>query len=278
MNPAVGGLVVALGLLTLVWVGSVVRRDASLVDRFWGAGFVVLAVYYWTTAEAASVQSGTASAVVLGLVALWGVRLSGYLTWRNWGHGEDYRYQAMRQKTGPKFWWTNLLTVHYLQAVIMWFVSLPLLAGLQGQASIRHPLVWLGFVLFAVGFYFEAAGDWQLTRFRANEANRGRVLDSGVWRYTRHPNYFGDACLWWGFYGIAVAADGGWTVLSPLVMTGLLLKVSGVALLEKKLVETKPQYRDYVARTSSFLPMPPRRSATMSGAPPTDRGSAAPRA
>ena len=139
-------------------------------------------------------------------------------------------YQAMRQKTGPKFWWTNLLTVHYLQAVIMWLVSLPLLAGLQGQASIRHPLVWLGFVLFAVGFYFEAAGDWQLTRFRANEANRGRVLDSGVWRYTRHPNYFGDACLWWGFYCIAAAAGGGWTVLSPLVMTGLLLKVSGVGL------------------------------------------------
>ncbi len=259
MSPLLAGLVLALGLLTVVWVGSIVRRDASLVDRFWGLGFVVLAAYYWMTAESVSGGPRVVPGLLLGLVTLWGVRLSAYLTWRNWGHGEDYRYQTMRRATGRRFWWTSLFTVHYLQAAIMWFVSLPLAAGLQGQASLRHPLVWLGVVLFGVGFYFEAAGDWQLTRFRADPANRGRVLDSGVWRYTRHPNYFGDACLWWGFYCIAAAAGGGWTVLSPLVMTGLLLKVSGVALLERKLVETKPQYRDYVARTSSFLPMPPRR-------------------
>ena len=141
----------------------------------------------------------------------------------------------------------------------MWFVSLPLFAGLHGQVSAGHPLIWFGVALFGVGFYFEAVGDWQLARFRANPANRGLVLGSGVWRYTRHPNYFGDACLWWGFYCFAAAAGGGWTILSPLLMTGLLVKVSGVALLERKLVETKPQYRDYVARTSSFLPMPPRR-------------------
>ena len=259
MSPILGGLVVALALLTLVWIGSVVHQDASLVDRFWGLGFVGLALYYWRTAEAVSGDSGSVRALLLGLVTLWGVRLSGYLTWRNWGHGEDYRYQAMRQAAGPTFWWTNLFRVHYLQAGVMWFVSLPLLAGFQGRASLGNPLVWFGLSLFAVGFFFEAAGDWQLTRFRANPANQGRVLDSGVWRYTRHPNYFGDACLWWGFYCIAVAAGGAWTVLSPVVMTALLLKVSGVALLEKKLVETKPQYRDYVTRTSPFFPWPPRR-------------------
>ena len=208
MNPAIGGLVVALALLTLAWIGSAARRDASLVDRFWGFGFVVLAVYYWMTAEAAPAPSGTVRALLVGLVAVWGVRLSGYLTWRNWGHGEDYRYRAMRQAAGPRFWWTNLVTVHFLQAAIMWFVSLPLLAAFRGQASLGHPLVWFGLVLFVVGFYFEAAGDWQLTRFRADPANRGRVLDLGVWRYTRHPNYFGDACVWWGFYLIAVASGG----------------------------------------------------------------------
>ncbi len=257
MNPILGGLLLAVAVLTLVWIGSVVRRDASLVDRFWGIGFVVLAWYYWWALKPAA--SAAVPNLLLGLVTLWGVRLSGHLTWRNWGHGEDYRYQAMRERAGSRFWWTNLFTVHFLQAGIMWFVSLPLLVALGGQATLSNPLVWLGVGLFAVGFFFEAAGDWQLARFRADPANRGTVLDSGVWRYTRHPNYFGDACLWWGFYCFAAASHGAWTVLSPMVMTGLLLKVSGVALLERKLVETKPQYRDYIARTSGFFPRPPRR-------------------
>ncbi len=259
MNPIVGGLAAALGLLTLVWIGSVIRKDASLVDRVWGLGFVMLAVYYWKTAPEPPAGAAVVRNLTRGLVSLWGLRLSGYLTWRNWGHGEDYRYQSMRRAGGPRFWWVNLFTVHYLQAVIMWFVSLPLFAVFQGQASPGHPAVWLGLGLFAIGFFFEAAGDWQLAAFRANPRNRGLVLDTGVWRYTRHPNYFGDACLWWGFYCLAIASGGAWTGLSALVMTALLLKVSGVVLLEKKLIETKPQYRDYVARTSSFLPWPPKR-------------------
>ena len=258
MNPILSGLSLALVFLTLVWIGSVARWDASLVDRFWGLGFVILAWYYWWAFKPGP-AAGAARNLLLALVTLWGLRLSGYLTWRNWGHGEDYRYRAMREKTGSRFWWTNLFTVHFLQAGLMWFVSLPLLAAMGGDATLRHPLVWVGVGLFAVGFGFEAAGDWQLARFRANPANRGSVLDSGVWRYTRHPNYFGDACLWWGFYCFAAASQGAWTVFNPLVMTGLLLKVSGVALLERKLVETKPQYRDYVARTSGFIPWPPRR-------------------
>lgn len=249
------GLAVAIGLLTLVWVGSLLRRDASLVDRFWGFGFALLAFFYAQTAPAASPQGSRW--LVVGLATVWGLRLSAYLSWRNWGHGEDYRYQEMRARGGARFPVINLVTIHWLQGLIMWVVSLILLV------ATRHPvpagfLAGLGLLLFGIGFGFEALGDGQLARFKANPANRGKVLDTGVWRYTRHPNYFGDACLWWGLFCFAAAAGGWWTVVSALVMNGLLLKVSGVALLEKKLHVTKPEYRDYVARTSAFIPWPPR--------------------
>ena len=253
------GLAVALGLMTVVWIGSLIRRDASLVDRVWGLGFVVLGWFYWWTAPVADLTAVRALSV--GLVSIWGLRLSAYLTWRNWGHGEDYRYRAMRARGGAAFPFMNLATVHYLQGLIMWFVSLPLMLAARGLAPVRHPAVWAGVVLWGIGFGFEAIGDWQLIRFKSDSAHQGKVLDRGLWRYTRHPNYFGDACAWWGFYAFAVAAGGWWTIVSPAVMTGLLLKVSGVALLEKQLTQTKPRYRDYIARTSSFFPRPPRPAA-----------------
>ncbi len=253
------GLAVAGALVTLVWLGSLVRRDASLVDRFWGAGFVVLAGWYWWSAPVPA-DPGVARyrALLLILVAIWGLRLSAYLSWRNWGHGEDYRYQAMRARGGPAFPWVNLVTIHWLQGAIMWVVALPLLLAFRGNGSLAAPVVWLGGAIWALGFYFEARGDWELARFRADPANAGRVLDTGVWRYTRHPNYFGDAAVWWGIYLVAVGGGAAVMVLSPILMTLLLLKVSGVAMLETKLVETKPRYRDYVRRTSAFLPRPPK--------------------
>ena len=254
------GLVAALGLMTVVWVGSLVRKDASLVDRFWGLGFVILAWVYWMTADQAEGPSGVRM-IAVGLVSAWGLRLSVYLTWRNWGHGEDYRYRTMRDKGGPAWPVLNLLTVHWVQGLVMWVVSLPVLVATRGAATLSHPAVWVGLVLWLVGFGFESIGDWQLIRFKADPANRGKVLDHGLWRYTRHPNYFGDACVWWGIYGFAAAAGGWWTAVGPAVMTGLLLKVSGVALLEKQLERTKPEYRDYVARTSPFFPRPPRSAA-----------------
>lgn len=251
---ALWGLAGAAGLLTLVWVASLVQRDASLVDRVWGLGFVVVAGFYWWSAG----RPGGAATLLFGLVAVWGVRLSAYLTWRNWGHGEDYRYQAMRTRSPNTFALRSFVTVFLLQAVILWVVSAPLLVALRRAQPIGHWLVLVGLALFAVGFYFEAVGDFQLTRFRADPANRGKVLDTGVWRYTRHPNYFGDACVWWGFYCFAAALGEWWTIVGPALMNLLLLRVSGVALLERRLVEAKPQYRDYVARTSAFIPMPPR--------------------
>jgi steroid 5-alpha reductase family enzyme len=189
---------------------------------------------------------------------LWGARLSGYIAWRNAGEGEDHRYQAIRARNEPHFRWKSLYLVFGLQGVLAWIVSAPLLAAIASPAPYR----WLdaaGVALFVLGFLFEAIADLQLTRFRADPANRGRVLDRGLWRYTRHPNYFGEFCIWWGFYLMALAAGGAWTIVSPALMTILLLRVSGVALLEKDIGERRPAYRDYVAHTSAFFPWLPRR-------------------
>ncbi len=264
LGVALEGLALALGLMAAVWAAGMVTRDASLVDRFWGAGFVLLAWYYaW--ALPAPPGGGWFRRLVLLLVTAWGLRLSLHITWRNWGHGEDPRYRAMRESGGPGWPLRSLVTVNGLQGMILWVVSAPLLAAMAAPVPARPPLVALGVLAWGVGFAFEAGGDWQLARFKADAANRGKVLDRGFWRYTRHPNYFGDALCWWGFFGLATAVGGGWTVFSPLLMTFLLMKVSGVSLLEKALLETKPAYRDYVRRTNAFLPGRPR------GAPPTGR-------
>lgn len=257
-GAALVGLAAVLVLMTAVWISSLVRRDASLVDRFWGSAFVVLAWVYFVVAPHGG-PPGARHWLVPALATLWGLRLSVYLTWRNWGQGEDFRYVQMRSRD-RSFAWTSLIKVFWLQAAIAWIVGLPLL---QVHRTARpESLVWLdllGVVFFAIGFLFEAVGDLQLTRFKADPANRGRVLDTGLWRYTRHPNYFGNAMIWWGFALIALATPGGWwSLIGPAVMTFFLVRISGVALLEKTLVETKPAYRDYVRRTSAFFPRPPR--------------------
>ncbi|SEO72796.1 DUF1295 domain-containing protein [Aquisalimonas asiatica] len=255
------GLVAALGLMLLVWLASLQRRDASLVDRFWGAGFVLLAWVYWFSAGLPA-----AGLVMVLPVTLWGLRLSAYLSWRNWGHGEDYRYREMRDKHGSRFPWVSLWTVFMLQGVLMWLIAMPLVHGARvpGGDALIAPLAVLGLAVWAFGFVWESLADAQLARFKAEPENRGRVMDRGVWRYSRHPNYFGEIVLWWGFFLIAAAAGGWWTAVSAALMTFLLIRVSGVTLLEKKLNETRPEYRDYVARTNALLPGPPRRA----GEPP----------
>ena len=197
--------------------------------------------------------------LLCGLVTIWGLRLSLYLLWRNAGHGEDQRYAAMRQYHGPRFWWISLFTVFWLQGVILWLVALPILVTTASTAAVPWNY-WdlLGVLCWGVGITFEAVGDWQLTRFKSNPANRGRVLREGLWRYTRHPNYFGDFCIWWGFYFIAVAAGAWWTVISPLLMSVLLMRVSGVTLLESTIQERRPDYADYIRTTNAFFPGVPR--------------------
>jgi len=243
--------------MTALWLLSLALKNAGIVDVFWGLGFVLLAAVYFVAADGFTGRK----LLVLALVAVWGLRLSGYILWRSRGKGEDYRYAAWRERAGERFWWSSLFQVFLLQGLLMWVISMPLLAAQSADAPDHLTLVDLaGAGVWGIGFFFEAAGDWQLARFKADPANMGKVMRGGVWRYTRHPNYFGDATQWWGLYLIAAgASDGYWTLFSPVLMTVLLLRVSGVALLERAQVETKPQYREYIESTSAFVPWFPRR-------------------
>jgi steroid 5-alpha reductase family enzyme len=241
--------------MVLLWLWSLPLRNASIVDIFWGTAFVVAA---WTAALA-SAGGGTRRWLVLALVSIWGLRLSLHLLRRNAGHGEDPRYAAMRRGHGARFWWVSLFTVFLLQAVLAWVISLPVQAAVVAPATPLGLVDAAAVVLWGTGLAFEAVGDWQLTRFRRDPASRGKVLDTGLWRYTRHPNYFGDACAWWGLGLLGVAAGAPWTLVSPALMTFLLLRVSGVSLLEKDIAARRPGYREYVERTSAFFPWLPRK-------------------
>ncbi len=255
---ALFGLLSILSLGTIIWLLSLALRDVSIIDIAWGLGFIVLASIYALGLGAQTPRQ----LVLLIMVTAWGLRLSLYLLHRKWGTPEDHRYQAMRASHGQRFAWVSLVTVFWLQAVILWIVALPLFEVFRqpGPEHLTAPLDIAAILAFAIGLFFETVGDWQLSRFKADPANRGTILDRGLWRYTRHPNYFGDALVWWGFFLMAAVNPGSWwTIVSPILMTILLLKISGVALLEKTLTETKPGYRDYLQATSAFIPWPPRR-------------------
>lgn len=251
------GLLLIVVLVTLVWGLSVIITNASIVDLFWGLGFVIVNAYY-------AFNSGelyTRKIVMLILVSLWGLRLFGYLSWRNIGKGEDFRYQEFRRHYGAdRYWWFSYFQVFLLQGALIALVSLPLLGiHYYSDNSDLVLLDYLGIVLFIIGFTFEAGGDFQLAKFKGNPENKGKVLNTGFWKYTRHPNYFGDSAVWWSFGLFSIAAGSYWTVIGAIFMTLLIIKVSGVALLEKTLNDTKPQYRDYIMKTNAFLPWFPRK-------------------
>jgi len=248
---------VVLAFFFMLWVASLVVRDASIVDRFWGMAFFVIVS---ATSAATDGFQGRAHLVIF-LTAVWGFRLSMHITMRNLGKPEDYRYQAMRRHWGPRFWIVSLATVFGLQAVLAWLVSLPLQAAISAPQP-AHITFFdaLGLLVWTAGFLFESIGDWQLARFKSQPHNRGKLMDRGLWRYTRHPNYFGDALQWWGLWLFAVAVGAWWTAIGPALMTFLLLRVSGVTMLEKRMMRTRPQYEDYSRRTSAFFPMPPRKA------------------
>ncbi len=254
---ALTSALVLLVCVTLLWLVSLRLRDSSIVDIFWGLGFVLVAWVAFTLGDGAAPRKLWASV----LTTLWGVRLSAYLAWRNLrkGKGEDPRYQAMRQRHGDSWPLRSLFIVFLLQGALIFVISLPL----QVAASLPNPSSLgitdgIGIVLVIAGTLFETTADLQLARWKRRPENRGQVMTEGLWRYTRHPNYFGDFTVWWGLFCLAASTGTGvWTILSPLLMSFLLMRVSGVPLLEQAM-QNRPGYADYVRRTSGFFPRPPR--------------------
>ena len=252
MNAALAIAVV----MVSTWLLSVALKNASIVDIVWGAGFVVVTWVMQLTIEGDSSRQW----LITSTVSIWGLRLSGYLARRNIGHGEDWRYVAMRKRHGRRFPLVSLVTVFALQGVVMFLVSLPVQLGHADRSPSVGPVAVMGLLVWFLGIVFEAVGDMQLRRFKKDPSNAGLVMDRGLWSLTRHPNYFGDSCVWWGI-GI-VAAEAGtaaWGLIGPVVMTLFLTKVSGVPMLERSLAKRKPGYADYMARTSGFFPRPPKK-------------------
>lgn len=250
-------LVLVLLLLSGLFLYADARRRYDLIDSAWGPGFAVIAAVGLLFAEG----EPTRQWLVALLTVVWGLRLGVQIFVRNSGKPEDPRYQDIlkRAKGNPRL---RMYRVYLIQAVLMWIVSLPV----QAAAHLSAPfgvLDWVGTGVWMVGFAFEAIGDWQLSRFRADPANKGAVMDRGLWRYTRHPNYFGDAVAWWGLYLLALHSwPAALTVVGPVTMTWLLAKGTGKPLLEKDIMSRRPGYAEYVRRTSGFVPLPPRRVAS----------------
>lgn len=257
---AFAGLAFIAVLAMCTWLASLVRRDVSLVDRVWpvliAGGAAVYALLF--------PQIGLRGQVMLVLALVWGVRLCWYITLRNWGHGEDRRYQEIRARNQPNFAFKSLYLIFGLQMLLAWIVTAPLWVGLPSTAPFGM-IDWAGMAIAVVGVMFETIGDAQMARFKGDPAHQGQVMDRGLWRYTRHPNYFGESATWWGLWLMAIGGAGwagAWSVVSPLLMTVLLLKVSGVSLLEKDIGERRPAYRDYIARTPAFFPWFPKKEGS----------------
>jgi steroid 5-alpha reductase family enzyme len=248
-SPPTWGLIFAVSAAVILWLISLRIRDVSIVDIFWGPGLAgVVDIAAWL-----GQASGPRTSVVLLLVNLWAIRLAVHIWARH--HGEDHRYGAMRTKFGRKWWWMSLVQVFLLQAILIWFIPAPLVAAVLYS---RVPMGWLdylGVAVAACALVFEALADSQLAAFRADPANKGRVMDRGLWGWSRHPNYFGEAVMWWGYFAIGFAASHmWWLLLSPLLITFLLLQVSGISLMEETMDARRPGYAEYKRRVSAFVP------------------------
>lgn len=243
--------------MTLLWVLSVFIKNVSIVDIFWGIGFIIVngvCVYY-------ADDINTRQVLLFSLVTIWGIRLSGYLAFRNIGKGEDFRYQEFRKQYGlHRYWWISFFQVFLLQGGLIMLVSLTLLG--TNYYTLTNDLIWtdyLAILLWLIGFIFEALGDFQLAQFKKNPDNKGKVLNKGLWKYTRHPNYFGDAMVWWAYALFCISSGSYWPVLGSVLMTILIIKVSGVSLLEKTIKKRRPEYEEYIRKTNSFFPWFPKK-------------------
>ncbi|HVW73480.1 MAG TPA: DUF1295 domain-containing protein [Rhizomicrobium sp.] len=249
MTAPLWGLVFSLACTALLWLVSLKGRDVSIIDIFWGPGIAgVTDIAAWL-----GHPGGDRAATVIFLVNLWGLRLAAHIWSRH--QGEDHRYAAMRRQAGRNWWWVSLIQVFLLQAILIWFIAAPTVAAV---VSSRAPMGWLDYVgaaLAAAGLLFEAVADFQLASFRNDPANRGKVLDRGLWAWSRHPNYFGESLMWWGFFLLGfAAAHRWWLVLSPIAVTVLLLQVSGISLMEDTIDARRPGYAEYKKRVSALIP------------------------
>jgi steroid 5-alpha reductase family enzyme len=250
---------VAIGAVIVLWLISIPIRDVSIIDMFFAVILFAITVVSFVLGGGAENRK----LLVLVLVGLWALRITVHLIKRNWGHGEDPRYTKLRSwvKDDRSFNWLSLRKVFLLQGMVLWVTSFPVQAAMvfEQPASLGWPAL-AGIALWTVGFLFEAISDAQLTRFRADESKRGTVLQTGLWKYSRHPNYFGELCVWWGLF--LVACDhpaGSFTIIGPLVYSYLVINITGQRTLDKKLAKEKPGYREYMETTSGLIPMPPRK-------------------
>jgi len=247
------GLAAMLLFAALGWLISLYRNNVTHVDSMWSLFFLVAGAAYAYGLGAINLRGD----LMLALLILWALRLCVYLTWRNWGPHEDHRYVEIRHNNAPNFKFKSIYIIFGLQAVLAWIISLPILGALSSPNSL-NALDIVGVLVVMFGITWETLADWQLTQFKRNPNNKGKVLDQGVWRYSRHPNYFGESCVWWGFYLLALAGGAWWAFPSALLMTLLLLKVSGVSLLEKDIAERRPEYKRYIQTTNAFIPGKPK--------------------
>ena len=251
-------LLAAAAFMCCGWIISLVRKNVTIADSFWGPGFVIIA---WLTFFNANGFIGR-KIILTGLVTLWGVRLFLHLHARNAGNSEDPRYAAWREKHGPNFWIISLFKVFLVQALFQWLIALGVQYGQMFSVPARITLLdGLGLVIWGIGFVFESVADQQLSRFIKHPENKGKIMDAGLWRYSRHPNYFGESMMWWGIFIIVLSVPWGiWTIVSPLVITYTLLKITGVSMMEETIFGDNPAYQAYVARTSAFVPWFPKQN------------------
>ena len=251
------GLLLIISLMTFLWILSVYLRNVSIVDLFWGLGFIIVNALYIFSSEVINIRQ----IVLFVMVAIWGLRLSIYLAWRNIGKGEDFRYREFRRKFGESnYWWISYFQTFLLQGILMWIISVTLYGvSVSSNETSLNIIDFIGILIWMVGFIFEAGGDFQMAKFKMNLLNKGKVLNTGFWRFTRHPNYFGDAAVWWGYGLLCIASGSPWYIIGSIIMTLLIIKVSGVALLEKTLKNQKPEYFAYIQKTNSFFPWFPKK-------------------
>jgi len=241
--------------MSLWFVFSLIKKRNDVADVAWGLGFILIA---WTSFFLSG-NSGTRGLLVGALVSIWGLRLSWHIHSRNKGKAEDYRYLAWRKQWGRLFYLRSYLQIYLLQGFLLYLIAIPIMVININNSSALNWLDFVGVFVWIIGFYFEVRGDYELAQFVKNPANKGKIMQNGLWAYTRHPNYFGEVTLWWGIFIVSLgSAPFFYTLIGPLTITILILFVSGIPLLEKKYAGN-PDFEDYKKRTSVFFPLPTKK-------------------